>query len=382
MLILLSCALGLAMVEIMLRTLAPTSEVYRIWPPFLQRNFFPDEARFPGVRGEARFRINSQGLRADELIQKHDFQVLAVGGSTTECLILDQNEAWPNLLQQYLDASWEVHNSWVGNAGRSGHSSREHLFQVPRLLEEYPQLDLMVILVGVNDLGLRLKLDDNYDPYMLESEGIEEIMLPRAFSQFPLKYRKDLPFYKRTELYNRARTIKNFLFSQFFSSDQIQDAEFHVYDRWRQLRKNARRIIKELPDLSAALDEYRRNLERIVSYAEEKGVKVLLVTQPSMWRSDLSAADRDLLWWGGIGDYRKDANDRDYYSVSALADGMEQYNQVLLDLCHERHTECLDLARLLPRDRSVFVDGVHFNENGARLVARQIADRIIDNPED
>lgn len=374
----LSLALGLLLLELGLRLLAPTSSTYRIWPPYLAQTFHPDEDRFPGVRGPSRFRVNSRGLRGDELEPGHALRIIAVGGSTTECLILDQQEAWPQRLQALLDGDGRLGRVWVGNAGRSGHGTREHRYQVRRLLDEYPELDALILLAGVNDLGLRLKQDEDYDADFTTREDAEETLLRRAFSQLPLRYRDDLPWYKRSELYGRLRTLKDLARARFATPAQVQDPEFTVYDRWRERRRDARRVIEELPDLDAALAEYRANLEHIVDLARARGVRLLLVTQPSLWRADLGAAERALLWWGGIGDYRGAAAPRDYYSVAALAAGMARYNREMLSVCAARGVECIDLAAALPRDTSVFVDGVHFNENGARLVAERIARVFLD----
>ena len=61
-----------------------------------------------------------------------------------------------------------------------------------------------------------------------------------------------------------------------------------------------------------------------------------------------------------------------YYATTALARGMAAFNAELLSACREHGIDCLDLAALLPADTTVFYDDLHFNEAGARAVAREM----------
>jgi hypothetical protein len=87
------------MAEIGPRLVFPPSGKYYPWLPNLHRIFRPDPNIMPGVQGESNFIVNSQGVRGDEFSPDDDYRILAIGGSTTECLYLDQTEAWPYLVQ-------------------------------------------------------------------------------------------------------------------------------------------------------------------------------------------------------------------------------------------------------------------------------------------
>ena len=39
--------------------------------------------------------------------------------------------------------------------------------------------------------------------------------------------------------------------------------------------------------------------------------------------------------------------------------------------------ECIDLAKTLPKDTTVFYDDVHFNENGAHQMVQIVADYLL-----
>jgi lysophospholipase L1-like esterase len=157
----------------------------------------------PGVSKEARFRVNSQGLRGDELTPDKDLIVLAVGGSTTECVFLDQDETWPALVQRRLMANG--YKAWVGNAGLSGRTTRENVVQLRQLLLQFPTTRVVVLLIGANDLLSRLSLGNLYRPTPIVDQEAELHIVPKAFSVFPVRYAPGLPFWQRTELWARTR---------------------------------------------------------------------------------------------------------------------------------------------------------------------------------
>ena len=357
--------------EIALRWLLPTPDAYYIWEPNLHFVFNPRPDLVTGVQGETNVVINSQGIRGDELKSTDTYQILAIGGSTTEALYLDQAEAWPYLIQQGLNQNQTGGQVWVGNAGRSGHNTREHIVQLQHLLPQYPDLDALIVLVGINDFGLRLEQAERYDPAYLDSPGAVEVLMARAFDAFPTRVQALEPYYQQSavwRLFNQLQT------AQAQSNNEVQkvyvqdDDGAFLIKRWQQ-RQQAE-IREDLPDLSTSLAEYRRNLNHIIDLAETSGVRVILLTQPTLWRPDLTEAEQSRLWfgWGPNFDY--------FYSVTALSEGMAAYNATLLDVCQVRQVECLDLASLLPKDTTVFYDDVHFNESGSRQVSQALIDYL------
>jgi len=133
-----------------------------------------------------------------------------------------------------------------------------------------------------------------------------------------------------------------------------------------------------LPDLSSALKEYSRNVNTIIDYAKSMGIRVILVTQPYLWRSGLSSEEQSLLWWGGIGNYQEELG-HEYYSIEVLAEGMKMYNEMLLRICHTKNGECIDLESQLSKDTSNFYDDMHFNESGSQNVATVLGEYFVQN---
>jgi len=339
-----------------------------LWPPGFRMVLSPAPEVFPGVSGDSLFFANSRGVRGDELGPRSDYRILAVGGSTTQCLYLDQSEAWPAVLQSRLSAPETGRRVWVGNAGRSGMSTAHHLVQMESLLSRHPELDALLMLVGVNDLLLGVCRSG-----WRERQGPTEL-LRAAFSVPPdgVEPFKDFRF---------GGGPLGRVFTRLASAPEpgTLDRRGRAIEGWRRLRREASSYEDMLPELSAELEAYARRLEALADLAERRSLRLVFLTQPVLWRADLSEADLRLLWLGGIGRW-KNGVPRAYYSPGALARGMRAYNETLLDVCRRRRIECVDLASDLPKDVSVFYDDCHFNENGARKVAEAVSRHFLAGP--
>jgi len=361
--------------EIGLRCLFSFTNDYYVWHPRLSRTFKPLPNAVPGIEGESRFLVNSEGIRGEELLPEHTYRTLTVGGSTTENTYLDQSETWQYLLQKGLNKNSSNQRVWVGNVGKSGTTTRHHLVQMRYLLERYPNIDVIILLIGVNDLCWRLVQDKDYNPYFLDQPGSEELLLSSAFSIEPIGHKATQPYHKRTAIWHMLKKIKH----SFLSSGQVQDRAGESLMMWRKHRRNAAKIWQELPDLDSALNEYSRNINSIIELCRNNSVRPIFMTQPVLWKPGLSGGFEKLLYSGGIGNFMKESG-KEYYSVEALATGIEMYNKTLLDVCQIQNVECIDLASLLPKDTTIFYDDFHFNESGSEKVSEVIVRYMLQHP--
>lgn len=89
----LTVTLGLA--ELVLRLVIPPSRSYFTQVPGTDWTLTPAPDVLPGVEGDAHFRINDSGIRGRAFgADSTEFRMLAVGGSTTQCTVLDETEVW------------------------------------------------------------------------------------------------------------------------------------------------------------------------------------------------------------------------------------------------------------------------------------------------
>jgi len=355
--------------EYSLRVVLAGGQRWLSGPPNTEVVFHPDPEVMPGVQGPARVAFDSHGLRGDELERGHTPRVLCLGGSTTACDYLDQEEAWPMLLQKALGQ-----RAWIGNAGRSGLTSRGHVLQLEHLLPQLPEIDTVLCLVGVNDLALALEQGADYQPAGLERGDIRAAVVERAFFDRPREFALWPP--KRTALFallDRARRAR------WARQGALEDLAGENYRERRRIRAASTELLSTAPDLGPALGEYRANLARMAQSAEAHGVRLVFLTQPVLWSAGPTPEQEDLCWYGWIGREPWDGPDA-YYSIPVLAAGMQAYNQALRESCASLDLGLVDLALALPNDRSVFYDDCHLNEEGARCVARLVTAWLAENP--
>ncbi|MGH7774854.1 MAG: SGNH/GDSL hydrolase family protein, partial [Candidatus Binatia bacterium] len=342
---------------------------YRILPANLRWEFHPIPAVMPGVGGVSRYSTNRDGIRGDPYHPDGRYNLLAVGGSTTECIYLDDSEAWPYLLQVNLNQRNRRLPVWVGNVGRSGYGLVEHIHALRHFVPQF-RIDAVVVMVGINDLTPALRHPEKYNVRYSE---------PNYFRRFEdTFYTRPLvdaniprPFPENLALWN--------LVDQALLKEprRIQDGEIRVEDqaglnyvRRRQLFHNAPKLIQQVPDLSAALDQYERNLVRLITTAAEQGIHLILTTQPVAWSDHISGEAESLLWMGLYGDKESPMG---RYSVKALAVAMNLFNQRLLAVCKHYKVMCVDLAGNMRGNERYFYDDAHFNELGSSKVAEILA---------
>lgn len=369
-LILAGLAISLVLGELSIRTyysIINKNQKYYVWPPNLRKISKPIPGVMPGVNGIAHFNVNSDGIRGDEISSDQQYRILAIGSSDTECPFIDQEKSWPYVLQRKLNAL-HLCKVWVGNVGKSARDTREHFMHIKYLLPQYPGIDTVIILAGCNDLLRRLIEDKNYDPYFLDNyEYWKQRLIKGAFSETPYfkgKYRFNGGNYDDLAIGSLIRQVMD-IYSKREIIPEKADNVFVNMSNMRNLWKGASEIVEDLPDLTSGLEEYRRNINAIIDIAQSRSVRIIVMTHPSLWKKDMTEQEKNLLWLVGT----ESLNTKKYYSEKALMRGMQAYNDALLQVCRVRGIECIDLAKILPKNSTIFYDDVHFTDKGSLMTA-------------
>ena len=375
--VMLGCLIGLGAAEVLLRTLWPGGNKYFLWPHHLSVTFKPSTDIVHGVSPEARIQVNSQGIIGAEFAENHaaEYRILTVGGSTTLCIMLDQSKHWGARLGVGLGKTADGRNVWVGNVGRQGFNSRDHLGFM-RLAGGQYDLDMIAMLVGANDFMGLLGQGTTYDPDFVLDEDRYYDWLRDRFIQAPLTGSHGGPIYERTALWQLARWVRGMYVNR-------RKVTMDNNGEWLKTAREHRRaatIVDQLPPLEPALREYQRNLEMIVQEARRRSLRLVLLTQPTFWRESMPPEEEGLVWMG-YGPAKPgedvswpwwDAPRTVMYSTGALAKGMAAYNQRLLDTCTKLGAECIDLASRIPRTPEMFFDDMHYTERGAQQMANEL----------
>ena len=357
--------------EIFMNVVSPESSGYFTLIPKTTITMLPDPSIFPGIHGASVFKTNKYGIRGREITAMDTLKILTVGGSTTECLYLDQSETWQTLFENKMNENIFQKKVWVGNIGKSGLTSFDNFIQLKFSYSNLPQIDVLMVMVGINDMFAFIAKDKK-NAFIHDNEIIRDSIVPKVFARYPKS--GAFSIIKNSRLY---RLVKN-VYVQIKFNDVIQNDSGKIYNKWRANKKNSKRIIDHPPDLRVALDEYERNIDSIITIMNNRVKKIIFLSQASIWRSDLTEYETNLLWMGGKGDYQKTSG-KEYYSVNVLGHCIELYNNKLKEICLRRNVELIDICQNIPKDTSAFYDDVHFNENGAKLIADRIYSNLIKN---
>ncbi|MBW6442526.1 SGNH/GDSL hydrolase family protein [Patescibacteria group bacterium] len=330
-----------------------------VWPPNFQYVFNPDTNIFNGISGTSHFTINSFGYRGD-MIEDHEdeYRILILGGSTSECLYLDDKETWPYLLMGALGETVEGKKVITMNIGKSGHGLRNNLLAL-KYLPDYYEPDLIIILTGANDVLFRLSRKSAWQPF---NESEFDRTESYTFSLTP-EYS-----WKSTIVYNIYKSIE-FKFKGVIPQDGI--GKTLVENRLK--RQTAENWVYEIPDLTFALEDYERILERVIVLSKEKNSSLMFLTQHYLYKENMTEEEDANLWM------TYDFGDT-YYSTEIMIYSLEEFNKKLLNVC-EKNEEifCIDLEAKVPKTSDYMYDDMHFNENGARFVAEEISSFMKEN---
>ncbi len=266
---------------------------------------------------------------------------------------------------------------WLANAGIGGHTTVHHLM-VLKSMPIFKQVDMVILLFGLNDLNASLAYGGGPTQAQLEldTETFRQAMV--GFGQRIINY----PLYKHLRLYRYGEGAKTSLVGRR-TSIRGSVGSWEWLEKLRRRRATGKLV--PLPDLRVGLDEYRQRVRRIVDQCRTLQVRCLFLTQPVHWRRGLSPEEEASLWTGWIAplgpvDRLTPAPGAGYVSAPELETAINAYNRVLLEMCQEEGLECFDLAGTIPKNGTVFYDDDHYTEAGARIVAVRLLDYLLANP--
>ncbi len=252
-----------------------------------------DPAIYPGVSGLKHFTINSLGLRGPlPPRQARAYRIVTIGGSTTICADLDDSETWPYLLMNDVNASQNAVSVWVGNAGATGLDTVNHIVLM-QWLPGVIHVDMVIFLIGANDLAATLAFRGGPTEAAIEKEAQFQGDLPPG-----THWRSKYPRYRRLVFLSLIQQAFHDVEQRIHPPTVLQRI-----DTVKRRKLRAESPILPLPDLTTGIEEYRSRIVRLANQCRDLNVRCLFLTQTSMWRSGLSAAEQRLLWLGYTGPF-------------------------------------------------------------------------------
>lgn len=346
---------------------------YYVWPPGLRLHLHPDPAVFPELEPLARIEINADGERGGAVPRsgKRGYRVLVAGGSPVECALLDQPTSWPDAVQRLLETpehlrALGVSAVHVGNIGRSGVTSHGLNLILERILTRYRHLDLIVIMVGGNDVfeWLARGAPPSFGPRTIPAV---ELFSCHPEGSFSWKLSQlALTRLLKTLRWRWLRPVKN------------QQGSGGWVARARAMRAQAREMRTAMPDPAPMLHRFEDQFRKLLGRAKSHADRVLVLRQP-WFEKDYTPEESAHVWHGGAGDPQRD-DVTVYYSVEILCRLMALVGARAARVAEELGVEHLDLMPLLEPSLKTYYDFVHFTPAGAAVVAHAVAAAILSRP--
>ena len=338
---------------------------YYVWLPGMRLELRQSVDVFTQVEPRVRFEVNADGERGGDVsrVSTGLFRVLVAGGSSAECLALDQPTSWPGVLEQLLSTDQArrtlgVSAVHVGNIARSGIGSRQLDLILEHVLPRYGRLDALVIMVGASDM-LRW-LEEDAPPSLGPEPDAEDV-----FSSHPRQVFGWTP--RRSAVFALAGRLRR----RWLRSVEVREEAGSWLTAARTMRAEARETRHTTPDpgvmLSAFDEHFRRLLRRAQLYAE----RVLVVRQPWFDREP-TAVEAAHFWHGGVGKAWKQTIDV-FYGLDVLSDLMGRIDARAAAIAGELGIPHVDLRPILMPNLDHYFDMFHYTPRGAAVVGQALA---------
>jgi lysophospholipase L1-like esterase len=290
-------------------------------------------------------RVDRQGFIMPAKIHEHpDLTIAFLGGSTTECVYVDEDNRFPYLTGRLLERQTRLKvNSY--NAGRSGNNTL-HCINVllNKVVNEKP--DLVVLMENINDLTILMYDKTYWNDHPSRSPLVEK---PPNFKTVGQDLEQTFHRVRDLTFPNLSRELKKW---SPFGRRERRD-EFHGV-----------RGKKITIDQDFLVREFSLNLQTFINICRAREITPVLMTQASRLTESPDPLIKKVM-------QKLEASQGVTYTDFKGA--FDRLNQTIRDVGAKNQVLVIDLAREIPPVKENIADLAHFNDRGSRLVAARIA---------
>jgi lysophospholipase L1-like esterase len=303
----------------------------------------------PGYpRGVRRVTTDARGWRVQppaDYAAKPALRIVAIGGSTTEDIFLDDRSTWAHRLQQLLAA--DRPGAQVINTGVSGLRAANHKATLALTAELKP--DLVLILLGANDWNKQIK--DHFEPRRdaFKPLPFRLTALPRVIDTLVVA-----PLRKQTSGGARSWADRTIVINaaEDFNGGRRRFTQRQPVHRW-------------VP--AEVAPSYRADLEAIAALCKERTLRCVWLSQPTAYGPPDPAPAFTRHFWmtPPHADYGLD--------LDSLRKVAKLYNDHLGAFAARHGQPFCDLAAGMGPEPAHYYDEMHYTDEGAARVAQLVA---------
>ncbi len=125
-------------------------------------------------------------------------------------------------------------------------------------------------------------------------------------------------------------------------------------------------------DTFPGIVSYERNLNTIIELAKHDSTKIILMTEPSLYKSVMSADEISVL-----GMLKVEAiNEHTVWSIQTAKNGMLKYNETMKMIAQKNNLPLIDLDSVVPKSLIYFRDDVHYTDTTFSIIATYLAQEM------
>jgi len=291
------------------------------------------------------YSTNNVGFRGDSLAMPKpadETRIFLIGGSTAQCLYIDDSISLERVLQKSLKEKNSGRNIKVYSAAKSGDATAEHLAMLSqRIIHMQP--DMVIVFSGINDLRKSIQKNDHLHLGAVKEYSPAYIFL--AATNYQLG-RRLYYLFKRPDKEELRESIP-------------------MSTNYRELF----RIQQETPESDSIpyinAQPYSVNLNTIAGICGSNNVPLVFIPNQSTWNSKEDTSMRLRHWLLTCGNVR--------YKEEYLSAGLDIFNDTMRTIALRKNIPYFDLPAVLPPSGEYFYDDCHFNKNGSVAAGKMLA---------
>lgn len=273
------------------------------------------------------------------------FRIICLGDSATKNLALPSEKHYPDILHRTLKERYPAVDIEVADASATWYTTKHSLISYVTYYEDWNP-DLIIIMHGINDLVRSFSPPGSaigeYNDLWTHFYG------PSMRGVKPPTFEKRLLEYLDTPV-----------------------NAWYAGLRYKEVDYPAERYV--------SLPMFEKNLRKLVRYIRHNGSDVILVTQPSLYKEDMTEEELRTLYFGRtVANTRINFLQREFPSHKSFYQAMKLFNETTKRVAREEGAICADAADSVGKNLRNFHDDIHYTREGAKSLAKVIAETIIE----
>lgn len=285
-------------------------------------------------------RIDSNGfIMPSKIHQDPGLTIVFLGGSTTECYYVDEENRFPYLVGRIIEKKRSIKvNSYNG-----GFCANNTLHSLNILFNKIIPLspDNVILMHNINDLITLLYEETYWNEHPERSPIVYINSYKSLFIFIKIVSGKIFP-----NIYERISRLVY---------DPQADEWSHIRGKELSIRKNE------------ILSDFQKSLNSFIQICKIWEIEPVLMTQANQFLKEPGKPLNTLF---------RELNFINYNEFKVVYDEM---NEVIRKTAYNNNVLLIDLDSLVPKETKYFRDIVHYNDTGSVFVSKCISKKLIDN---